>query len=80
LRWGLNTAISGATATFSNNRIYNTKPIEDFWLAYYLSVYKGEKQGLKIYAAVGTNTWWNDISLIVSSIVGKRTIVLESIV
>lgn len=39
-----------------------------------------EKKGPKIYAAVGTNTWYNNISLTASSIVGKRTIVLESVV
>ena len=34
----------------------------------------------KIYAIIGTNTWQNSISLIISNIVTKGIMVLESVI
>ena len=38
------------------------------------------KTGPKLYAVIGTNAWWNDISLIISNIVAKGKMALESVV
>jgi len=39
-----------------------------------------KEKKLKIYAAIETNTWWNGIFLIMSNIVTKGIMALESVV